>query len=460
MLPLSKFTFIGLVLATALSFTNAHAAVTSFCISPNLLDDLIKVSTVIGCRTPDCCPRCRSDGKSVDIRVTATGVPVTDIALQATDAEHVRSPASRTDETTSVSVWDVRTEVGGEVAEAVIVPKLDPTWLREVIARQQGEDFRLELTIEQMIGQVVVAKQENAFVLNFCDLEPAEDKVTLSSNSEGDEAVVMLSGRRNAGCFGFEDEDHTVQTTESVPNILSPGACAAETLVFSDGDAVQFQDAALWTNATGDEEKISISNRITVPLSIWLMQDGISLTTIQSHVIKASTTYDDQHCGIEFSAVVQDKRAEDIADDITEGGWDGACWGTEWFQAIYNSGAYTPGALNVYYTEHDDEYRGMNCFADRNIILVSKSFNSTTLSHEIGHAFNLNHINDLPGFTRLNVMHGKSDEVREEFTEGQCFRMNASPKSMLNINGNRAGKQRYCPDFMESDTCITVDHDR
>lgn len=118
--------------------------------------------------------------------------------------------------------------------------------------------------------------------------------------------------------------------------------------------------------------------------------------------------------------------------------------------------SYKPGMVNIYYVnEIDPEIpcggqncknvaRGVWCDAEPEVIAIAANSFDTTLAHELGHAFLLDHVNELPScigtpdpgnpcqFDGTNVMHGDVPfDDRHFLTEGQVFRAFFHPSSAL-----------------------------
>ncbi len=76
---------------------------------------------------------------------------------------------------------------------------------------------------------------------------------------------------------------------------------------------------------------------------------------------------------------------------------------------------------------------------------MGKNSGDELLSHEIGHAFSLTHVNADANFNVDNIMHSASN-TRQYATEGQLFRAHLNPESILNALYNaRPGEvTRFC----------------
>lgn len=107
---------------------------------------------------------------------------------------------------------------------------------------------------------------------------------------------------------------------------------------------------------------------------------------------------------------------------------------------------YQSQAINVYVVFKVDSSttRGYMCPDAPDRAFVASRANQGTFLHEMGHMFNLAHIDDNAALDQENVMHSASD-VRAYFTEGQVFRMNFSQLSILNSTFQlRTADQRMC----------------
>src|SRR5207244_3660746 len=98
---------------------------------------------------------------------------------------------------------------------------------------------------------------------------------------------------------------------------------------------------------------------------------------------------------------------------------------------------------------------GRWCSADPNIVLMGE-FYDQTLAHELGHALSLNHVDGI--LPNSNLMFSVP-VARDSLTTGQGFRINMNPNSAINLNHNRSGTNRSCPDAVSDDMCppLTLD---
>jgi hypothetical protein len=239
--------------------------------------------------------------------------------------------------------------------------------------------------------------------------------------------------------------------TINLGNVLSKGNCRAETVVFSDKDAMRLvENVNVWSNAIGDTQPISLQpDLLKAPVTVWNLRTGIFSNLIPLlDIINANNLYNTNNSGIGF---VQDIR------NVSANAAAIATIGTGCANAplVLGSAFFVPGRLNVYYV--NSAFTGVNCGASRNIQYVGTTANNQTLAHEFGHSMSLDHTNGAAGFAANNVMVG-GGQNRTHFSDGQSFRMNAHCSSTLNVNGVRTGPVRRCNSTIGGNvSCPTAD---
>ena len=321
-----------------------------------------------------------------------------------------------------------------------------------MVADGRSNDLgRVELIIDQLIGQVVVNESRLIYSVRLCKelptipTVPTQDRITLNSNTGGDSAVILLDARRPQGCVN--DEVQRTDRTAFVSNVLSNGSCNSEVAVFSDDNAMTIESPVrVWTDPLGDLLKINTGPILQVPTTVWVMRGNFAATQtrVQADFARANALYNTMNCGISFSEPVINNAT---GDPDTAGLINAACpSGSDLRTRI----GFTNGRLNIYYLNDPAGSRGWWC--GNNTIIIGSSADNETLTHEIGHAFSLGHTNGIPGIGGNNIMI-TGGTGRNFFTIGQCFRCNVNNNSTLNTNRVRIGLTRACPDGTTSPIC-------
>jgi hypothetical protein len=120
---------------------------------------------------------------------------------------------------------------------------------------------------------------------------------------------------------------------------------------------------------------------------------------------------------------------------------------------------FEEGALNVYWVDRVDGSTGRGCWSwwstsgsATHVGAIGSNASASLLAHEIGHAFDLAHADDVGGghFDDTNVMWSASN-ARSYLTEGQTFRATFNAFSAVNTLAGRGGATRDCPEDSTSE---------
>jgi hypothetical protein len=322
-----------------------------------------------------------------------------------------------------------------------------------------------------------------------CRSRPSRhDVVALKNNANQDNAVVVLDAQRalTGPCQTTDpirrgnDEIWRGAGDVQVGNVLAPRSCNSEVLAFSQNSAMQWlENVTAWTDATGDRVDVNLVPRWQVPVTIWVVRGPFTTainTGVGDHaaanVQRATDLYGSMNCGLTIQETITDATANPQApSQLRRRCSDGP--------ALRAAIGFTANRVNVYYVAEvlkegeETLVRGASCglvlpsptAEDRNTILVSANhMDGESLAHELGHAFSLRDRNTTasPGapsyLPNTNLMAG-GGVTRDSLTEGQCFRINASPLSALNRNSIRVGPTRICDDPVASATCPALSLD-
>jgi hypothetical protein len=317
----------------------------------------------------------------------------------------------------------------------------------------------IEITLEQLIDDIIV--NEYSVIIDFVWCPPygivPSDVIDLDNNSGDDNAVVLLDSRRSGGCI--DDQMYRGNNQINVGNALTKINCNSEVVVFSDDDAMQLhENVDVWTDSPHDVYPLDQTPDIlAIPVTVWLMTNPNNnvLQRGQNEIAQASMLYNTNNCGIVFNATYQDVSNNNNAVNLVGTNAGNMCT-VNWRNNLTTSNFYNAGQINVYYV--NGAFRGLTCIADLNIIVIGTTATIETLAHEFGHSLSLDHTNAVAGIPAANLMVGGGTN-RTNITEGQCFRCNMNPNSVLNTNGVRIGATRNCPDATTNTRCPDITYD-
>lgn len=300
------------------------------------------------------------------------------------------------------------------------------------------------------------------------------DTLRIDGIAPGQRVVVMMDARTSAGCEdggtgNLKEQIFTSTGTTRFWNILSPGRCNSEIAVFSRDHAMALQPAA-WTDGFFDEQVVTLRPLVNVDVNIWVIDDAAAARAA-AEAQRAAGLYLDNMVGVNLRPNIRKLSQSTTPNPVSVVNAATNTSGTECFVTqLRTTDLYTANSVNVYYVSKN--FTGRNCAikqvpnvctsnttqwpaADANIIFIGTPGSSTTLAHEIGHAFGLRpaicggHTDQLPGFGVENIMHAGGGDERTKFTLGQVFRMNTQDDgwggTVLITDGDPTRPRRSCP---------------
>ena len=438
----------------------------------------------VGCEVIDCCPGCPAR-EPIDWRIKVDGTAVSEVLFEFKNLDPMISKKTSVEGKGFWAKPNILSVCAGEVVlrglmapQGGRVPIAFPKIIfdKEILEKNRAEldasgddgkyaDYgqilgEVELSIEAFQKEYSVYEYTVIFVLRWCEswIPATRDWIDLDNNAGLDNAVILVDGRRSNGCV--DDLQYRATDRVTVGNLLTETNCHSDVVVFSDDDAMQLhEDVTTWTDAIGDVHRVDQTPDIlNVPVSIWLLtNDAINTVGLraQNEIAQAAMLYNTNNCGITFNPNIQD--VSNINNAVNLVGVNNAVMcAANWINNLTASAYYTANQINVYYV--NGAFTGLNCIADRNIIVIGTTAQVETLAHEIGHTFSLDHTNATVGIPAGNLMVGGGVN-RTNITEGQCFRCNVDVTSVLNTNGVRTGPTRNCPHGADTDECppVTLD---
>jgi hypothetical protein len=176
---------------------------------------------------------------------------------------------------------------------------------------------------------------------------------------------------------------------------------------------------------------VEFKPRLDFPLTIWIVTGPFDTQRIQAMegIIRTISIWYQERMGIGFSDVrilnaTGDPEAP-VRDDVPGDPTEDNTW-----RLLREQIGFEAGRLNIYWvnTVDGNTTTGWSNFGPQ--IVMGLNTGDELLSHEIGHALSLTHVNGLPTFDQTNVMHNASS-TRQFLTEGQIVRAHMNSTSLL-----------------------------
>ena len=259
------------------------------------------------------------------------------------------------------------------------------------------------------------------------------------TGGDGFEIGLLIDG---TAAGNVHNDDRATGTDGTSIIVGSFDAGPGEVIAYTVGHAPTLGSAA-WT-AGDDAITFPFEPKYRVKFKIWVVNGPFAdgQTKAVNACIKTSQIWRDERQGTSFStfdivdvtgnATAANYTAFDcgkVAGIKTDIGFDNAAVNAYWVNTVdFGSGAATSNGV----------------WCGGNVVAMGWNTLDHLFSHEVGHAFSLDHVNSLAAFfDTTNVMHNASNS-RSFLTEGQTFRAVANSGSVVNTLGGRTTATRNC----------------
>lgn len=292
---------------------------------------------------------------------------------------------------------------------------------------------------------------------------PSYDEVHFTNGGTGENAVLVDAA---GGSPPWNDHDFK----EPGGSNISLGANATgtgEIIAFAHGWRPTLKETVDWKDYATRVD-FTFESELTIPIDIWILKspdpydpENVAEYAQPNHarlsVSDTNTIWESESAGLVLDAgipnydYIHDATADPDApallqftcDHATTTVYDRNGNPSPNTENIQHKIGYTPNRINVYIvlSVYGSDRSGIHCGETAldqqwGLIALGYRHNTHLLTHEIGHALSLGHVDDrstrtpLPRFDELNVMHSDTS-TRRFLTEGQTFRQVLDPLSAV-----------------------------
>ena len=211
----------------------------------------------------------------------------------------------------------------------------------------------------------------------------------------GGEVGLLVDGRNRSDGAIVNDRgrarDATGEISINVGSLTSASSPNRNEAIAFGEDRATVRVNTNWTDSTGDEFPVTLGNRLSLPVTVWIVQGPFD--SQRDHAIDAcietASIWDDERMGIRFSNFqIRDATNDPDIDDaiLNSVGGDARNW-----DDFSDDIGFDPGRINIYWinTVNGSTTTGWSDFGAR--IVMGQNTGDELLVHEIGHAFSLRH---------------------------------------------------------------------
>jgi hypothetical protein len=277
------------------------------------------------------------------------------------------------------------------------------------------------------------------FALGLALAAGCSDRVTVNGG-DGAEDGVLVDGTASGS---FHNDDRATGPDGSAITVGPFDAPPGEAIAFTQGHAPTLHTSVNWTSG-GDSVGFAYDPKFRVKFRIWVIKGPFAdgQTKAVNACIRTAQIWRDERQGTGFSVF----EITDATANANAGSYTAFDCGK--VATMKTDIGFDTGAVNVYWVNTVDFGSGAatsnGVWCGGNVVAMGWNVLDHLFSHEIGHAFALEHVNTLTTFfDTTNVMHNASNS-RNWLTEGQTFRAVTTPGSVVNTLGGRSGPTRTC----------------
>jgi hypothetical protein len=258
-------------------------------------------------------------------------------------------------------------------------------------------------------------------------LAGCEDTVKVG-NGSGQPVGLMVDGNDSGGQFN----DRGLISTASAVSVgkLNASPRSNEVTGFTNDRPPKYLSTP-WTSGD-DVFTLDFRPAFGIPVTVWIVKGPFEEQ--RQHAIEAcirtSAIWHNERMGVIFAPFnIIDATADPEAPAhyaFSNGDAGDAVW-----KPLRDDIGFVAGQLNIYWVDTVNGGTGTGWSNFGAQIAMGKNTGDELLSHEIGHAFSLTHVDAVANFNAENIMHSASN-TRQYATEGQLFRAHLNPTTILN----------------------------
>jgi len=258
---------------------------------------------------------------------------------------------------------------------------------------------------------------------NFLAAGCNNDKVHLTNGATGENGILVDGTKR-----GSSVNDERFAGAAGSDIAIGRFTRSGEVIGYTNDHPPTLKAGVAWT-AGSDTVNLAFENKYLVPFYIWIVKGPYAdqrMVAINASV-RTSQIWTNERQGIGFSVFqINDATAAPEAPSFYA--FTCAAMAADIKLKI----GFNSGGINIYYVDTVDSVTTKGIACGGGVVAMGKRTSDHLLSHEIGHGFNLVHVNSLTSFfDTTNVMHPASNN-RNYLTEGQTFRAVVNSGSFIN----------------------------